>query len=1327
MLRDMNLLGDMDTQKPNDRAIGESGYTFIDGDTIRNDEGKSIRIDGINTPEVAHERDVYSDEPFKGTVAGPVVTSELATLAKSKGFTEVVESGEEGAYGRGIGDLINPETGEKFSVWTVRNGLAPITKYSSNEHQYAYQQGLAERMSGTQDPDAALARSRIMQENVKAANAQGGGIWKDKAYNEEQYARDSDQYSGVQIRHFDRNLQNEANDQWSTSFDTSLIGMTDAYFGFKQMLGAMTDNADMQRKGEEGSARARYRMRLNPTTTVDMDDVEGVGDFVDYIANNAAMSVPYMATTMASAAGGTLAGGIAGGMMGGPVGAAAGTAGGFAVGLTAPWALYSGQVYNEQEVKDVKAASISGFAQALLDRVGLAGIKAAGGVGLSGTLKEATEALVKSGMTNEAATKLVTKSSRNIISEYMDDAAGFAKQQISARNVSREVITRFTKGFGSEAVTEAMQEAAAYAGANHDKENWGVHEEGVFADAMLERMGKAAMAGGMLGGTFGTLGAAKNRAGWADTAYNYSDSEQSRTAEDKWAEDAEARGDMSHEDFLRSMKDNGGDAATDVPFRTQNYLKSEADKSKLDKSLGVLFSVPRLWRGQMRSNFDREVLEKSPNARRIWGMLGGALNKVHAGKTFEDAKTMNNQKLVQMSGNPSRLSKGYKGILRDSKAEEAFSEDFYRISALKVAHDEAQRAKQKRGEPMSAWDWAGVTPEERRMFNPIFRNLEDTSNYMLNSQNRAWKSGLVGVGDKFKKTDNYLLKFKAMNKPMIENNRDEFISILEKEHGFPRKEANDLVNKMLEGEAETGHSDDVFSMLTKGFHPSAAKKRTIGLSNNPAFRKFFHQSMTRNLGESFKSAARFEAYHDYVGKDKWKINQLLQGMIDDGVSDAEVNKVAFNLERYFQAESGNYKRPPKGSRGDRMLTVQKSLLTWSLLTALPLSAFSSIVELALTMKAMTQTQVFGDNGLKNMGYEVGRMFVRGGSRVVDEMWTGNQRLDTTAVGELLDQLGYNTQEAGAATTTGATEVSELRSVWIENFFKYNGLQGLTNTTRAIRAGMANDFMLNHFETIIKATTIGETNAVRQSKQQLRDLGIDVPRVMVLLQEEANAISQFGLDNKVNGPLKLSIEDQAFLKETMDLATYTFINDAVALPGSANRPLIYQDPRFSMLTQFNGYVSTVQANMLPKMWMDYVKRGSPEMKYNTFMMMGTMIALGFASQYLKDWLKHGKGENEYLDNMGLLRRAVNSSGLLGTSERALSMVFPMYDSPKSENGIEKILSTALGEAPALSPVGRLTTAATQMYEGNYDDAKYNALRATPGLGPMTQLSKFLSGS
>ena len=170
--------------------------------------------------------------------------------------------------------------------------------------------------------------------------------------------------------------------------------------------------------------------------------------------------------------------------------------------------------------------------------------------------------------------------------------------------------------------------------------------------------------------------------------------------------------------------------------------------------------------------------------------------------------------------------------------------------------------------------------------------------------------------------------------------------------------------------------------------------------------------------------------------------------------------------------------------------------------------------------------------------------------------------------------------------------------------------------RQVRGGIAGDYLFDKAQTIGEWKLSGEpkTREVQEAEEALRNLGVDVDTFVELSQLGAVGIP-------------LNEQQEAAMQDMSREATFNFINNAVALPAAANRPLIYQDPRFALFTQFQGFIATFTANHIPKLWGEYVKRGTPAMKYNAFATMTTMIMLGFASQYLKDLLKYAFDEEE----------------------------------------------------------------------------------------------------
>ena len=1288
-LRDINL----DEIVP-DHSVGDD-VMFIDGDTLRvNSTGESIRIDNFQAPEIFHAQD-----PTKPShAAGSVAHAEFARLARERGFTEVFRTGETDKYGRTIGDLINPDTGQRFSHYILKEGLAPGDFFTDEAGSNQRLIGVGQRASG----QARMAEEEDAFQNIMTANG-GSFDWKTMSFSEADFNEDI--HSATSIRRLDRSIDNKALKQFSTSFDTALMGVAEAYHGFKQMVGDVTGNEALEMSGAIGVARQRDKMMDKAKVTVDIQDVDGVGDFFDYVANNAAMSIPYMANTAGSA----LVGAGAGAVVGGPVGAVAGGV----IGLTSPTAIYSGQVYNGQEEKDATVALTSGFAQAVLDRIGLKGSTAAVKGNLRGILKEAEEELVRKGMTREAAKAAVVNASKKELTGFFDDGLAMARKQLSARNATRTILSRAAKGFGAEAVTEAAQETLAQIGEDWDKDNFGIFDYDGFNSEFINRITNAAVAGGTLGGAFGSAGGIREVGQWADIAHDLGKPKNSFEGTLAAKEDS-----RSIAVRLAQMQRSDQDSL-DVAIRVDNNTEAKKARTASEKAIDSIQKAPYLWRGMIRARLDKDALQRSAAFRQLGSMFGGFLGRIMPGMNYEEASHFNANKHKRIVGEePKFWYQGYKGIKNDKKASEEFNKDFTRVADdynkwWESAHD--KKGERVQGVPNYDWSkWNNLptsahfeaisTNPSKNMWQQFIERLDQAGNSMLASQNLAWsKNGKPGevLDPKFKKLNNYLLKYRQMKKEAVVKDRKLFEGLLRSEYGLSAGAASDLATRMLEREPMDGVDDNVFDLLYKGVPATSAKARTLALSQNPKFREFFHSDIFHNLNEAARNAARFETYHTYVGKDNWRIAQLLDQAYKEGVPKEQVDHMADSIQKYLEAQSGNYKRPEPGSYGERALGVQKFMLVWSLLTALPLSAWSSTVELALTAQGLTKSQIFGRNGLMEMGNQLGAMIGRGAIRLARESWTGQEHLPTSPEFQMLRRLGFTQWETGAATTVGATESASYSRNLVDKFFRYNGLQGLTNTTRTIRAASFVDAMNGYFQTLENFAT--DTEAYRYASEQIRNLGVDPETFKSAMTNDPEAEST---------------------KAMYDLAMYNWINQAVALPGAANRPLFYQDPRLMLFTQFNGYVATFTANHLPRLWSEYVARGKPSIKFNTFAMMAMMIMLGYASQYLKDWLKYGK-PSPYLDSTDKLRRAVNSSGLLGQSERVMNFLWPTFER-KASNPVEALGGMVFDEMPAMSPLERLYKATDAFYEGDADQGAYNLWRAAPIVGPLQGLAKELSG-
>ena len=130
------LLGEgEEVQYKNPLAIGNTTWSFLDGDTVEDSTtGESVRLRGINTLETSKHIEELGFKFKEGQVGGDAATSHIWALANKHGFTNVVKTGEEGFHGRPMGDILNDE-GHSFVDTMLRSGLASPWHFSSQDDQ----------------------------------------------------------------------------------------------------------------------------------------------------------------------------------------------------------------------------------------------------------------------------------------------------------------------------------------------------------------------------------------------------------------------------------------------------------------------------------------------------------------------------------------------------------------------------------------------------------------------------------------------------------------------------------------------------------------------------------------------------------------------------------------------------------------------------------------------------------------------------------------------------------------------------------------------------------------------------------------------------------------------------------------------------------------------------------------------------------------------------------------------------------------------------------------------------------------------------------------
>ena len=1331
------------------------------------------RIEGLDAPEIS--RILPTGEVTEPSPGGEVYNTLIQGLQRKHGFKNIEYiKNKDGSIKIADGSSrpmvrVKDKYGRDFTAKLASEGLTEINKYSSPSDIEASVFGRLSRgtdSTALSDWEAAkvlidmatTAESIPIEDRIKQIatdEKELAGIFapqkpgETKAQFEERMIQ-AKYYSDkvVSMPRSDRNIMNLANNPWSVSFDTGLYGVMEGMAGFFHMTGEKVPGfdwlADISQSGLdtiESKFEDMPHAKLNALKPVINEDgvvvdnewdIKNTREFFEFLGNNALVSLPYMVGTIGGAALAIPTGGLS----------------------MAPIVMtYTGQTWNEME-GDNKSATLaiaSGVTQAVLDRLGLKGLK---GTFMDKELVDlATKGLraKNKGMTATTARNIIEKATRKEIALFAGGAAAVAKNQLRARKVIRAISKRAVAGSVTEGTTEALQELTGYMAAV-------IGSDKVFDAVELEnRLINATIAGGTLGAGFSLPGAAIDAGAWTDIAVSQAEADPNKQSKSA----AYAEEELKREGFIRSNEDINRDTGElisrskvkqpipesqqrrldylnspkqkigdkletgkiRVKDETQNEYDIRKDKAKRievkystnkvdpsnkdmdqraaedksskkdltawDRVKDTWSSIPALVKGSMNFVFTSDLQAKSQAMRELADLFGANLSRIRSGATFENLKKHTLTKYKNMVESPADFATraGFK------KTDQAGMSAIIGKLSIWLADPKGNNNK---ADGEINWNNlpADLKPHETWL-RAWYAQSQILSKAMFADQKKAYKAN--GKKLDLKERNNYLMSYKSFNKGMIEKQRAKFISALVSVFGMTKVEATNLTDSILNQDALS--SDRDFEVGKGKFLPSSFKQRTLGLSDKPEFSEFMEQDAFVNISNSAKSAARVITYQEFLGDSNEKVSYKLNQAIKEGVSEREVNRVAKQMQDYLNAESGNYKRIQNTS----IAKIQKNLGVWTTIASLPLATISSFVELATTAIGVPPKLIFKE--MKNAAKEGASAMW---ATMTDPTWNStNRQRKKESRQAMIKDLGFMDWDVGAAQTTGATETTHASRRLLDKYFRIIGLQQWTDYTRNIRGSIADDFIMNHLNTIIAQRKAGtpETNEVQESKAHLRDLGLDV---------------EFMINVNTQPELDWDKEDNTRFDNQMRDARYNFINQAIALPGIANRPLFYQNQHLALFTQFQGFISTFTANQIPRMWGQYIKRGTPAMKYNAFAVMMTMIMLGFLSQYLKDLLKYGE-PTPYLDPVEKIQRGLGASGLLGTGERVMNFMYPIYEQ-SSDNPAEWFFNTLSGEAAALSNVSRVYDGVGKIVTGQPDKGAYDIMKTAPFIGPFNRLNR-----
>ena len=97
----------------------------------------------------------------------------------------------------------------------------------------------------------------------------------------------------MSFRKTDRDLRNNSLNPLSDAWDQGWIGAKEGAYGFLELLGESTDSEYLKDIGTAGITRAQSQQQEYAKVLTDWKDVNGIHSGLQFIQNNAAMSLPY--------------------------------------------------------------------------------------------------------------------------------------------------------------------------------------------------------------------------------------------------------------------------------------------------------------------------------------------------------------------------------------------------------------------------------------------------------------------------------------------------------------------------------------------------------------------------------------------------------------------------------------------------------------------------------------------------------------------------------------------------------------------------------------------------------------------------------------------------------------------------------------------------------------------------------------------------------------------------------------------------------------------------------------------------------------------------
>jgi len=1197
------------------------GISLTDADTVVTPSGESIRLQGINARETAKFPNDLSQS--KGAQPGAYTQNRLIEDVIREGNFATPVLTQDKSYERTLGDLADP-SGRRLTNKALEMGIVDPTIDTTREQYNAMYMGNLERAQRRVDKQTTIA-DNLLNDLNKERNPNGFMMSKIQTDTAGMFGQVKEQglgdyFAGPSIIRKGEDRYGKATSNLSSGLDQGSINASKSVYGMFDLIADKTGSESFKNFAQSGINENTSLLRDIPELRSgeafnDKGEwqLNTLGKFVDWTVGSAASSAPQMLTSILS-------------VMASPLT--------YGTSLSIPFSMYTGQVYNDQKNKNATAAIAAGFTMTVLDKLSLPFILGKG----KDITKPATQAMVRreleKTMTKEAAEELLRKSMTESVKEV---STAFKTISGGTLNKLKGIGGATASGAFVESGVETLQELTGYFGEQGSFDLPSSKEE---MTKLKSRLANAAMGGAVLGGglsggikTYSVLTAPSDIVPRSTTDVEF---------REKYLGDAnEARmksGDTPLftmpstvdviSDTLDSQKKNPIEtsldalASAETAKRQTESVYAKTMSAIKDKGIGGLF-------GKFSNIITGDTTHKSIYSATLATLLGSstAVN----GASIETHQAVLESNIFKNFGNIENFISAFGGV--------SATEASRIISNPTVINAISELARIKRDL------LADSTKDIADKINIDYGNFGDFKDSIIDYADRI--SNLIKAYNQATGKDlttRQFLEFKPLDKTLVSKNSGQFVRDLQQRLGMNYDDATKLTNAILDNKQVNSFEDSLDEMLNGNADKVKDKQGLEAKLAQPGVKDFFNQYMSHNIIDNAyslaASGASYNTNKELIGKNGSNLAALVQKMKDNGdIDERQASFIAKEIQDVLAIRNGEFKAITNPYLKGALNTVN----FLSTITALPLAAVSSTVEFAQIYRNLNRPQAVKATLalLKGTGSEIGAIYREIGNKLTDRVLIKNARIRTDLSG-----AGY-LREGGVGHRNDI--LTSYYSKWTDGFFKITGLTSVTAITRNARLAIAADAIQNWLNVVVEST--GTEQEIADAKDHLRRINVDY-EYMIAIDADTKSTEKYVMNN-------------------LQQATYNFVNEAVVVPTTLNRPKFYSDPYLKLFTQFTGYTSAFTANILPRLLTDIRKSGSDDQK-NTAAVIAMMVALAMLSLYIKDMVKYGEHPPEWVKENKEFLRVINAMGILGSGQRIFDQVFPLMEDKKSKSISDRIV-------------------------------------------------------